>query len=119
MSHVARSAKQTGFRQLDISLALSVKPYYLRNLDEGVNAEMSKHLLKFVPEFDGCQSLLPLVLFEGVLVAWWDIRFSDPSKSGALLWEFPDVHIRIGIRMNQLPSSLQLCESSYSHRNLE
>lgn len=58
--HKEAKADGTGFQQLDVELRLALKPYFLRNIDEGVHAELSQQLFKYVPSFGGSpSSLLP------------------------------------------------------------
>lgn len=60
---IKNANEELGFKQLDISFMLPLKPYYLRNLEDGVNAEMASHLLKYVPEFEGKMLLEMEVLY--------------------------------------------------------
>eukprot|EP01130_Rhizamoeba_saxonica_P001093 TRINITY_DN10964_c0_g1_i2.p1 TRINITY_DN10964_c0_g1~~TRINITY_DN10964_c0_g1_i2.p1 ORF type:complete len:220 (+),score=56.11 TRINITY_DN10964_c0_g1_i2:110-769(+) len=74
-----------GLKQMDLKLNIQLSPYYLRELDQGVNNELKKYLLKYIPKLGG------------VLLAWWDMRFL--SEYGNLLWEFTEIHIKVGVRV--------------------
>jgi hypothetical protein len=71
------------FKVVDLSMDVSLPPFYLRDPYEGVTVKLGQCLMKYIPKLGG------------VLMAWWDVRFKDGSAG--IMWELPEVHTTVGL----------------------
>lgn len=70
------------FKVADLSMDVSLAPFYLRDPYEGVTIKLEQCLMQYSPKLGG------------VLLAWWDLRFKDATAG--ILWELPEIHTSVG-----------------------
>jgi len=78
------NAVYSAFKKVVVHFDLSLLPYFLRDVKSGVNKTLSNMLLKYDPSL------------RGVVIGWSDLHLTDVTKTAGLLWEYPDIHLKVG-----------------------
>jgi len=81
---MSRNAAHSAFKKVAVHFNLTLPPYFLRDIKSGVNKILSNLLLKFDPSL------------RGVVIGWSDVHLTDVTKTAGLLWEYPEIHLKVG-----------------------